>query len=212
MMAMIHRFGPTLAALSLLACGAQPTPTQPNAATPVNAASGEDSAEPAPAEVPSVRSIDWQNHTYVLGEADGFEEMFRGTYAVKDGKLDTEYGGWVSFAPPSYGDADGDGGEDAVIVMTWSGGGSGQFSEALVYRLSADGSPAVIGTITGGDRGDGGLISVAVETAGEVNIERNLSESGDGACCPSKIVSEVWQWRGGTFKQDESRRSVRPRE
>jgi hypothetical protein len=59
-----------------------------------------------------------------------------------------------------------------------------------------DGKPALRAQIEGGDRGEGGLQSVAVGS-GEVTVRRFDSAPSDGACCPSRVLIERWRWRDG---------------
>jgi hypothetical protein len=166
----------------------------------------------------SVRTIDWANRTYESGD---------GTFTVKDGEASFAFDengnevppdfepsdpdafverGYFNVAPPIYGDVTGDGVEEALIIHTYNGGGTGQFDGIDVYAMK-DGQPVVIGGIPGGDRGDGGLSDATVE-AGVVHVNRMMSMDGDGACCPSKLQQEVWKWNGTAFVEDEGARKL----
>ncbi len=156
---------------------------------------------------PSIRSIDWANRTYNNSDA--------GAVTVKDGEamfdIDPEMPdvrGWFNVSAPSYGDVDGDGVEDAVIITTYNGGGTGNFTTGEVYTMRAGApEPVKLGEIPGGDRGDGGLDGIAIE-GGKLRVERNLSTEDDGTCCPSKLVREVWHWDGHAFVEDEAARQT----
>ena len=72
---------------------------------------------------------------------------------------------------------------------------------------SGSAEPVLIGSIPGGDRGDGGLANVSVE-GNALIVDRNRLGEEDGACCPSKLVREVWHWDGTGFTEDESARQT----
>lgn len=177
------------------------------------AACGGNSKKPAPgngggaAGGASIRSVDFANRTYHSGDA--------GEITVKDGEADFEVDpeqpelrGWFNAGPPVYGDVDGDGAEDAIVITAFNGGGTGTFSSGEVYAMRAGSAePVLIGEIPGGDRGDGGLGDLRIE-GGKVLVERYLSTEDDGACCPSKLTREVWRWNGTTFVEDEAARET----
>ena len=155
----------------------------------------------------SIRSIDWQNRTYQTDDG--------GTITVKDGEAELEVDaevpeirGFFQVSAPTYGDVNGDGVEDAILITGFNGGGSGTFTSGEIYTLPAGATePVRLGFIPGGDRGDGGLDDVKVE-GGKVIVHRNQSEEDDGACCPSKLVREVWTWNGEMFVEDEAARQT----
>lgn len=161
-----------------------------------------------------IRAIDWANRTY-------------GDYTVKDGQYEYAFDedgnvvppdyqpkdpdgyverGFFSVTPPVFGDLDGDGAEEAVIVTMENTGGTGHFTGVDVYTLR-DGQPDVIASIPGGDRGDGGISDVRIE-AGAVIVDRFMSQEEDGACCPSKVLIERWQWKNGSLIEDEGARQL----
>ena len=194
------------ALLVLVACGGKATPP------PVaNQGGGGGTAV-------GIRSIDWANRTYQNGD---------GTFTVKDGTFEFAFDengnevaadyqptdpdgyverGYFNVAAPVYGDVDGDGTEEAIIISVHNTGGTGQFDGADVYTMRG-GEPVVIGGIPGGDRGDGGLHGVTFEGP-VVIVERMMSQDGDGACCPSKLQVERWRWTGGTLVEDEAARTL----
>ncbi len=168
----------------------------------------------------TVRAIDWQNRTYASGGAPGGYPVVDGEYAYawdEDGKIvSADYQpkdpdayverGWFTVSPPVFGDVDGDGVEDALIVTVENTGGTGQFSMLEVYTIRG-GQAVVLGAIPGGDRGDGGLSDVALEGR-VIVVERMHSVDGDGACCPSKLQRERWRWTGAAFVEDVAARTL----
>jgi hypothetical protein len=165
----------------------------------------------AAAPATGVRAIDWRNRPYALTGL--------GTITVRDGRaefaLDDE--GKVSATgatpaafrvePPLFADIDGDGTEDAVIGSALGTGGTGQFSSIAVYTVRG-GQVVALGEIPGGDRGDGGIRGVAIDSrAGSaVIVERNVLAEGDGACCASTWRRERWIWRDGQLVEDAAAR------
>lgn len=166
----------------------------------------------------TVRAIDWQNRTYTQGGAAIGYPVVDGEYAYaldEDGKIvAADYQpkdpdayverGWFMVAKPVFGDVDGDGAEEALIITFENTGGSGQFTMIEVYTIRG-GQEVVLGHIPGGDRGDGGISDVSLDGR-TVVVDRLHAADGDGACCPSKLQRERWQWDGAAFVEDEAAR------
>lgn len=133
-----------------------------------------------------VRQVDWKNHTFGEGQA---MKLVNGEWERQDPEGWTES---LSLAQTLFGDLDGDGREEAVVHTVYSGGGTGRFDEVAIYQETAQ-EPKKIGQLPGGDRGDGGVADLKLE-GGKVVLTRNGSIMGDGACCPSLELIEVWRW------------------
>lgn len=153
----------------------------------------------------AIRAIDWNNRTYASGEE---------SIVVKDGEadivVDEESGIHGSFSvwPPVYGDVDGDGSEDAIVITAFNGGGSGTFTSGEFFVLRAGATePVRLGAIPGGDRADGGLSTIRIE-GGKVLVERYVLGEDDALCCASKVAREVWTWNGSDFVEDQAARQV----
>jgi hypothetical protein len=166
----------------------------------------------------TVRDIDWLNRSY---------DSESGMLTVVNGEVEIHYDesgnvvgpdykpadpdalpmpGWFSVSPPAYGDVDGDGAEEVAITTTFNGGGTGRFSGVDIYAMR-DGKETVIGSIPGGDRGDGGIDNVTFEGK-VIVVDRMMSMEDDGACCPSKLQHERWSWNGSAFVEDEKARTL----
>lgn len=138
------------------------------------------------------------------------EELKNATYAglgERLGPVTLANGRWAG-APPAVGaasrpsvelagdfrvvgDLDGDGLEEAVVVLTYSSGGTGVLSFLAVVTRK-DGTLRNVATTALGDRVqvrsariDGGRLLVSAVRAGE----------NDAACCPGDLVE--WQWTLG---------------
>ena len=165
-----------------------------------------------------IHAVDWANRTYQSGD---------GTFTVKDGAAEFAFDeegnevapdyqpkdpdgyvehGYFNVTPPRFGDVDGDGADDALVIHVYNGGGTGQFDGITVYTMRA-GAPVALGEIPGGDRGDGGISDARLE-GGVVLVERMMSQADDGACCPSKLQQERWAWKGGAFVEDAAARRL----
>jgi hypothetical protein len=167
----------------------------------------------------TVRSIDWLNRSYDSGDAgpvtvkdgvyeyamDGEGNVVAPDYEPTDPDEYVERGSF-EVGKPLFGDVDGDGAEEAVLVTYFNGGGTGRFTGVDVYAIR-DGKEAVIGGIPGGDRGDGGIDDVKLEGK-VILVSRMMSMEGDGACCPSKLQHERWSWDGKRFVEDEAARTL----
>lgn len=167
----------------------------------------------------TVRDVDWMNRTYDSGDM--------GPVAVVNGEYEFAFDengnqvapdhepanpdayierGSFSVSPPTYGDVDGDGREEAILVTHFHGGGTGRFSGIDVWTMK-DGKETLLGGIPGGDRGDGGIANVTVDGK-VVVVDRMMSMEDDGACCPSKVQIERWSWDGKAFIEDEAARKL----
>src|SRR5262249_3775575 len=115
--------------------------------------------------------------------------------------------GFVEVDRPVYGDIDGDGRDEAIVLIANNFGGSGTEDEARVFAMR--GCDVVeLATIPGGDRADGGLVAVAPELGG-ARVERNVMGPDDAACCASGTAVEHWRWRDGELRADRSGAATR---
>ena len=97
------------------------------------------------------------NGSYTKQDPDGKEETFRVSNVV-------------------YGDLNGDGMDEAVVLTDCNTGGSGWFDEGFIYAMR-NGKPVILSYIQGGDRSNGGIRAARIET-GLLKIERLGSLSG----------------------------------
>jgi hypothetical protein len=91
--------------------------------------------------------------------------------------------------PVIYGDLNGDGIEDAAVILTTQNGGTGHFRE-LAAVLNRGGAAYNVDTVSLGDR-------VVVETgrieADIIVLSMRVQGPNDGMCCPSLLVT--WRFR-----------------
>ena len=129
--------------------------------------------------------------------ADGVAELTDGTYREKI--MEGSASEILIVMHPIYaiGDLNGDGAEDAIVVLVSSGGGSGSFY-TLEAVLNQDGKPKHVATAFLGDRAD--LKSIAVDS-GEITVEMTTHGPNDPMCCPSLEVTQVYELQGETLVQ-----------
>jgi len=162
-----------------------------------------------------IRSVDFKNFTYLahcLAETPSEVTVKDGEFLEEkqmDGYVDRYYFNVFDIA---YGDLTGDRKDEAIILTVCNTGGTGNFSEGLVYSMKGP-KPALIARVPGGDRADGGLRSTRVEN-GLLVVESNESGPEGGACCPQIIVTTRYRVAGGRIVQTgkESRRDIYPTE
>ena len=87
------------------------------------------------------------------------------------------------------GDLDGDGSEEAVALVGYSGGGTGELLYLVVMRREA-GAPDCVAAASLGDRTK---IRAARVADGRVVIDALQAGPGDPMCCPGELVTRVWQ-------------------
>jgi heat shock protein HslJ len=181
-----------LAGVLLSACQSRPDDAAPKAASLMKQAPATDRSAPTLEEL--------RNATY-----RGVEEA-GGEFALVSGRWEGR-----PFAPggasrPSVtfvrdfrltGDLDGDGGEEAVVLLAAAAGGTGEMSYLAVVGRTG-GSVANAATAPIGDRVqvrgariDGQRIVLDVVQAGE----------SDAACCPGDLVTRTWERAGDALKE-----------
>ena len=164
----------------------------------------------------SIRDVDFQNFTYNADYCAG-EEGKSKKITVKEGKFykETKEDDFVdrmyyAVYGTEYGDLDGDGKEEAVILSLCNTGGTGNFTEAYVYSLK-HGKAVRIMLLSGGDRAFGGLRKAWIEK-GILTVESSDAGERGGACCPEFVVTNQYRYVGRKLKEvgKEHRREIYP--
>ncbi|MGQ0543606.1 MAG: hypothetical protein ACT4O9_17470 [Blastocatellia bacterium] len=144
-----------------------------------------------------IRSVDFKNFTYeplCAGEESEKVTVKDGEFSFEkqmDGYVDRFY---FNIFDTAFGDLDGDGKEEAVILSVCNTGGTGNFSEGYVYKIRS-GKPLRVARIMGGDRAYGGLRSARI-IGRFIVIERNDVGEMGGACCPEFVLTEKYRLSG----------------
>jgi heat shock protein HslJ len=95
------------------------------------------------------------------------------------------------------GDLDGDGVDDAVVFLVERGGGTGAFVY-VAAQLNNNGEPVDAGAVRIEDRVQ---IKSAVVDKGQVLLEAIMPGPGDGACCPTYMVSKRYELQAGRLAE-----------
>ena len=136
-----------------------------------------------------IRSVDFFNEPWDFGD---------GTIAdMKNGQWQTGSIGGADYRAfqifdVDHGDIDGDGMEEAIVSVSENTGGTGQFSDAVVFRWTGKG-PVRVTSHGVGDRSDGGLQNVII--VGGVALIGRFS-NGQGACCPNEVTTYSVKLKG----------------
>lgn len=167
------------------------TPTAPSTDPPIS----------VPAAQVSIRDVDLGAATY--GEAcAGFGDrravtLDGGTAGLPGDSFSYE----VSLGAVGYADVDGDGDDDAVVVLrcTFAGASTDTNAQLRAYGLDDDGRLEQIGASQ--------LLEHDRETTIDgltATVTRLVFGPEDPACCPSSAVREVWRFGGGRFELVDS--------
>lgn len=97
----------------------------------------------------------------------------------------------------ALGDLNGDGAEDAAVVLVSSGGGSGTFYD-LVAVLNDGGTPRATAVASLGDRVNVENLSVK---SGEITVEMVAQGPQDPLCCPTQKVTRTFKLQGDKLVQ-----------
>jgi predicted Ser/Thr protein kinase len=151
-------------------------------------------APPAP---PSIRTIDLRNRSYDI-DCEGIGTVT--TIEVTDGSWTSPQGpeyGSLNYFDATYGDATGDGIEDALINMGCSvGAGATAWGNTVVLESTIDGVNQVGQPIP----------SRTWLVDGELIGETPYFEDTDPRCCPSSINQSTWVLRNGGWSQEGTTR------
>lgn len=183
--------------LSQLACNTltsrltSPTPAPVEDATPTRqAATAFPAATTIPAEAPTTAAITpaveetptgrisletLRNFTYRLEVTQSEVPLQEGVFS--GGEIDSQL-----VEPVAFGDLNGDGQEDAAVILRANTGGSGTFYE-LVGLLNQSGTPVQAGSAFIGDRQ--GINSLLIEN-GRIALDYLTQGPGAPLCCPDQ--------------------------
>jgi hypothetical protein len=170
------------------------------------------------ASVRSIRDIDFHNFTYPTLPTGKCSmrtvRLTNGKYESSERRVPRKIPSidcWsVTMAPVVYGDATGDGREEAMIVLYAELGGTESSSDIFVYSLK-NARPVLLWKFETGDRAQGGLVKIYAE-GGQLVLElagKNKFIGGNfyghddtfnGACCPTVITRSKYQWIRGAFR------------
>jgi hypothetical protein len=161
-------------------------------------------AAAAAAREPTVRDVSWTERVYRF-KPDGETHRYTGGRYDLDSDGACAVRSWVRAV--TFGDIDGDGKEEAVVVIATNLCGAGTSIDGYIYGLER-GEAVLRAEIEGGDRGEGGIEAVAV-VKGEIRVRRFDVGPRGGACCPDRVRIERWRWAGGKLVQQPGVRVVK---
>jgi heat shock protein HslJ len=139
------------------------------------------------------------NTIYHIGEL--------GTIRLNNGTFKNQYGEGatqmhrVTLEKTAFGDLNGDGFDDAAVILAWQNGGSGTF-KYLVAVQNSSGLPQQIDSILLGDRVQVSEMSIA---AGVVALEELSHTPLNPMCCPSQQVKQSYILRANKWLQSNGK-------
>ncbi len=97
----------------------------------------------------------------------------------------------------AFGDLDGDGVDDAAVILATSAGGSGTFI-SLEAVINDQGTPKHVASAELGDRAK--IESVVIES-GQITVEMVTHGPDDPLCCPTVEATQKYKLQGDTLVQ-----------
>jgi hypothetical protein len=135
-----------------------------------------------------------ETFTYTLGDASSVEG---GKVPLSNGKWTDPEGGstFGLHATHAFGDLDGDGNEDAVVILTESTGGTGTFYYMFAV-INRDGQPVQVGEPEW--LGDRTLIQrLSIDRKGIITIRYVTHGDNDRSCCPTMKIEDRYRVADG---------------
>ena len=164
------------------------------------------------AQVPSagdIHRIDFQNFSYrpfgFSGDTVETIKTIKGSYSRKD--TDGEFNFYVTDV--TYGDLNGDGMDEAVVLTDCDVGHAARYSEAFLYVMR-NRKPVMTSRIDGGNRADGGIRAIRIEN-GLLKVEQHQPEISGTTVGVAFIKTTTYRLRGSKLLPVERpvRRSFR---
>jgi hypothetical protein len=105
----------------------------------------------------------------------------------------------ISLGPVGYADADGDGDEDAVLLLRCQVTAATQNNAAQLraYRATSGGGIEQIGSSQLIEHDLPGPTADGLS----ITVEHDEFAAGDADCCPSGRFQEIWTFGGGAFEK-----------
>jgi len=188
---LVHLCVLSIAASGLPACGTRDQEAQPASALPPDTLP---QASEAPPTLDEVRNATYRG----LEIADGPVTLVDGAWEGEpvDGGAARPR---VTVAPDFLllGDVDGDGSDEAIVLLSASGGGSGDFLYVAVVDRH-DGKVENTGTALLGDR-----VQVRDARLEDGRMLFDIVQAGpdDAMCCPGELVTRGWHLRPGGLEE-----------
>ncbi len=157
-----------------------------------------------------IGQIDFKNFTYPFPR--GWQDADNKEFMLEDGKrpISKERIG-ISHITTKYGDATGDGVDEAFVILKIETGGGSIPQIVYVFKYKED-EPELIWHFRTGDRADGGLKNIFTENGG-ISVElfgqdryilgevETMRIDGDieQLCCPTHFTRSNYKWNGSHF-------------
>jgi hypothetical protein len=166
-----------------------------------------------------IGDIDFKNFTFPFPR--GWQDVDSKEYTLANGKrpISSERVG-MAYVTTKYGDATGDGVDEAFVIVKIETGGGGVPQIVYVYHLK-DEKPELIWHFRSGDRADGGLKNISAENKeiivelygqdryvlGEVETMR-IDGDEEQLCCPTHFTRSHYKWNGSNFTVQGKRETI----
>jgi hypothetical protein len=165
---------------------ATPSESQPNPSPEASSTSTSSSAD-------SLEKIDWSNYTYTFSCYTAQPVQVK----MHNGEAD-QNGVHYTVQKPVFGDLNGDGQDEAVILYHCEGGGT---SPQLVYVYTGTAQqPTMMASLPRSDQGDKiTTVTRALVAQGILQLVGYGYSANVPLCCPDLLVTTTYKWNGSSF-------------
>jgi hypothetical protein len=181
------------AACNLPALQPQVSPTPAPTALPTQAAPPLETPQPSPTSLPLETSLSLER----LKNASYFLEDFYMDVRLSDGVFASDQLQVQMIEPVAFGDLDGDGQEDAALILTLRTGGTGTFYH-LFALLNQGGQPLQAGSAYVGDRQ---LVNELYIHDSRILLDHQTHGLSSPLCCPDDHRLTGFVLEGGSLRR-----------
>jgi hypothetical protein len=198
-------------AMSTSSCGTRSTADESSSGSPMQTANGSPaqlSPSPRQNKTDAIRDVDFKNFTYPWYPS--FLKSRWRELTLHDGKLEIEEDRQTGIEnlsleldDVSYVNLRGDTQEEAIVTIAGIAGVNSFLNGVFIYDIEKE-KPKLLWQHETGDRANGGLRRIAVES-GMLTLEEYARSEGDGGlCCPKIFIRSNYRWSGNHFQKISS--------
>jgi hypothetical protein len=163
----------------------------------------------------SIREVDFKNLVYPLGRTGSPLSYWHWIAHIPTAKVKLSDGSHrfptespyqipeLRMTSVAYGKLAGENGEEAAVVLNYTGGGTANWDYLYIYKLDK-GAPLLLALLESGSRAYGGLVKAKIEN-GLLVLDFADGKRSVGDCCSEGYIRVRYAWKNGQFVESGPR-------